>query len=121
MSWRDLEGRRIEQVLTADRQEAVLRLEDGRLAQVRAEAQEAVCECGAELRVEILRVEKDPPEAGQSGLVKDPVCLMAIDPRNAAATSEYEGRTYYFCAVGCKHEFDRDPSKYAKKDGARRA
>ena len=44
--------------------------------------------------------------------VKDPVCGMEIDPQEAAATSEYEGTTYYFCAVGCKESFDAEPAKY---------
>ena len=44
--------------------------------------------------------------------VKDLVCGMMIDPQTAAATSEYRGQTYYFCARGCKVAFDRDPEKY---------
>lgn len=45
-------------------------------------------------------------------VVKDPVCGMEIDPEAAAGTSEYEGTTYYFCAEGCKKEFDADPQKF---------
>jgi len=44
--------------------------------------------------------------------VKDPVCGMEIDPASAAATSEYEGTTYYFCAVACKEQFDAEPAKF---------
>lgn len=44
--------------------------------------------------------------------VKDPVCGMMIDPVTAAATSGYKGETYYFCAGGCKVDFDKDPEKY---------
>jgi Cu+-exporting ATPase len=47
--------------------------------------------------------------------VRDLVCDMMIDPKTAAATSEYEGQTYYFCARGCKVVFDKDPEKYIKK------
>lgn len=47
-----------------------------------------------------------------AGLVKDVVCGMEIDPASAAATSEYQGTTYYFCAVGCKQSFDAEPQKY---------
>jgi YHS domain-containing protein len=46
--------------------------------------------------------------------VKDLVCGMTIDPKTAAATSEYKGKTYYFCARGCKVAFDKDPEKYIK-------
>jgi len=42
----------------------------------------------------------------------DVVCHMEVDPKTAAATSEYKGKTYYFCAKGCKVAFDRDPAKY---------
>ncbi|MBM4396420.1 MAG: YHS domain-containing protein [Deltaproteobacteria bacterium] len=30
-------------------------------------------------------------------------------------TSDFEGRTYYFCCPGCKPKFDKDPAKYVKK------
>jgi Cu+-exporting ATPase len=46
--------------------------------------------------------------------VKDLVCGMWIDPKEAAATSEYKGKTYYFCARGCKVAFDKDPEKYSE-------
>ncbi len=46
--------------------------------------------------------------------VKDPVCLMDVDTENALFTSEYEGQTYYFCAPGCKAEFENNPAKYIK-------
>ena len=44
--------------------------------------------------------------------VKDVVCGMDIDSTTAAAQSEHKGKTYYFCAPGCKKEFDRDPEKF---------
>ncbi len=31
----------------------------------------------------------------------DPVCKMEVEESKAAATSEYKGKKYYFCAVGC--------------------
>jgi Cu+-exporting ATPase len=37
---------------------------------------------------------------------------MEVDEQLAAATSEYQGTTYYFCAPGCKRQFDRDPECY---------
>ena len=42
----------------------------------------------------------------------DPVCQMEVDEKNVPATSEYQGKTYYFCAVGCKKAFDKEPKKY---------
>lgn len=43
----------------------------------------------------------------------DPVCNMEINTDTAAASSEYQGRTYYFCSAGCKQAFDSDPQRYA--------
>ena len=48
----------------------------------------------------------------------DPVCGMKVDEKTAAATSEYQGRTYYFCAPGCKTSFDKEPEKYLKGDAS---
>ena len=42
----------------------------------------------------------------------DPVCGMDVDPKTAAGKSEYQGKTYYFCGLGCKRDFDKDPGKY---------
>lgn len=42
----------------------------------------------------------------------DPVCKMSVDESARAATSEFEGKTYYFCAQGCKVAFDQEPEKY---------
>jgi len=49
------------------------------------------------------------------GVAKDPVCGMDVDERKASATSEYRGRTYYFCSKGCKTAFDKDPEKFASR------
>ena len=45
---------------------------------------------------------------------RDVVCGMQVDPAKAAATSEYNGKTYYYCATACKTKFDANPSQYAK-------
>jgi YHS domain-containing protein len=45
----------------------------------------------------------------------DPVCKMEVEEIKAAATSEYKGKKYYFCSVGCKRAFDKNPEKYLAK------
>ena len=45
----------------------------------------------------------------------DPVCKMTVEPARAAAQSSYCDQTYYFCAVSCKKEFDKEPEKYLSK------
>ena len=46
------------------------------------------------------------------GKAKDLVCGMTVKKSKAAAESEYKGKKYYFCAVGCKEKFDKEPEKY---------
>ena len=48
----------------------------------------------------------------EENMVTDPVCKMTIRPEDAAGKSEYKGVTYYFCAMGCKEKFDKDPEAY---------
>ncbi|MCS7206558.1 MAG: YHS domain-containing protein [Dehalococcoidia bacterium] len=45
----------------------------------------------------------------------DPVCGMQVDPKKAPATYEYHGKTYYFCAPGCKVRFQKDPDKFLRE------
>jgi Cu+-exporting ATPase len=49
---------------------------------------------------------------------RDPVCKMDVDKRKAAATTEYEGDTYYFCSVKCKEKFEADPERYVSRTDA---
>ena len=44
--------------------------------------------------------------------LKDPVCGMEVSYETAQARSEYDGRTYYFCSLGCKEDFDKNPEKF---------
>lgn len=45
-------------------------------------------------------------------MAKDLVCGMDVDEKTAAGTSEYKGQTYYFCSLGCKKAFDKEPENY---------
>jgi len=49
-------------------------------------------------------------------MAKDPVCGMDVDERTAQYKTEHMGKTYYFCAAGCKAEFERNPMKYLKEE-----
>src|SRR5260370_11057047 len=42
----------------------------------------------------------------------DPVCGMSVDPATARASTEYRGRTYYFCCPSCLQKFQADPERY---------
>jgi len=51
-------------------------------------------------------------------LVQDPVCGMAVDPKQANDTSEFRGQTYYFCSAGCKRVFDKHPAIFLGRPSA---
>ena len=46
----------------------------------------------------------------------DPICGMTVEIATAHFTSEYNGKTYYFCAAGCKRTFDKEPGKYVQTE-----
>ena len=52
-------------------------------------------------------------QGAQATQATDPVCGMQVDPATAAGMSEYQGTSYYFCSMGCKRQFDKDPGQYA--------
>ncbi|MGV8964692.1 MAG: YHS domain-containing protein [Cellulomonas sp.] len=43
----------------------------------------------------------------------DPICAMTVDPAKAAASVEYDGRTYHFCSKHCAATFTAKPENYA--------
>jgi uncharacterized protein (TIGR00725 family) len=51
---------------------------------------------------------------------RDPVCLMTLDPRQAAAMVEYDGRAYYFCSTGCRDQFVAQPEIFLRMTPAMR-
>jgi putative ABC transport system ATP-binding protein len=42
-----------------------------------------------------------------AALATDPVCGMRVEPAQALAL-EWEGETLYFCAAGCRDQFERE-------------
>ncbi len=51
-------------------------------------------------------------KSGPSVKVKDPVCGMDVDPANAKAKANYQGKTFHFCCSGCATKFQTNPEKY---------
>jgi YHS domain-containing protein len=47
-------------------------------------------------------------------LAVDPVCKMQVNEKTAKHKTVYKGKTYYFCAPGCKIAFEENPEKYLK-------
>jgi Cu+-exporting ATPase len=54
------------------------------------------------------------PTSRRTHMEKDVVCGMQVDPAKAAGTSQYNGKTYYFCSKACKVKFDANPKQFAK-------
>src|SRR5437764_11512373 len=44
---------------------------------------------------------------------------MTVEPSTAAASSEYENKTYLFCCPSCKRKFDADPRRYVYESAPR--
>ncbi len=44
--------------------------------------------------------------------VKDPVCMMDVDPNSAAGSHTHEGTTYHFCSTWCRDKFAENPAGY---------
>ncbi|MDP2601817.1 MAG: heavy metal translocating P-type ATPase [Deltaproteobacteria bacterium] len=53
--------------------------------------------------------------------VIDPVCHMSVEEEQAAATYQYDGRNYYFCAQGCRDRFAENPEKFLNGQPAERS
>ena len=51
--------------------------------------------------------------SGEAEKAVDPVCGMRTDQAPAAASTQHEGNTYYFCSNGCAERFRADAARYA--------
>jgi xanthine dehydrogenase accessory factor len=56
---------------------------------------------------QIRRANSEQPAALPVLEAIDPICGMKVDPATAKYSSEFEGRTIYFCCLHCKQTFDR--------------
>jgi len=49
---------------------------------------------------------------------RDPVCGMNVNPENARARAEHDGKAYYFCCSGCAQKFQQNPARYLSAPGS---
>jgi YHS domain-containing protein len=52
-------------------------------------------------------------------LARDPVCGGDVEIARAAASIDFEGRTYYFHDLQCRDDFERQPAMYVGSDQQR--
>ena len=55
---------------------------------------------------ESVAVTQHPPIEAPATAI-DPICGMSVDIASARWTLDRDGQTYYFCAPGCKRQFQR--------------
>ena len=51
-------------------------------------------------------------------MAKDLVCNMEVNEKTAKWKTVYKGKTYYFCAPGCKTAFEEEPEVYISGKGS---
>ncbi len=51
-------------------------------------------------------------QSSTSGIVRDPVCGMEVDPVSSEHRADHNERTYYFCSEGCRSRFLDEPDRY---------
>jgi Cu+-exporting ATPase len=45
-------------------------------------------------------------------MTTDPVCGMAVDPKSAAGSAQFQGTTYWFCSPHCLAKFKDEPQRF---------
>ncbi|SDA87023.1 heavy metal translocating P-type ATPase [Mesorhizobium qingshengii] len=50
--------------------------------------------------------------AGDTSVVRDPVCGMTVDPAAGKPSAEHGGHLYHFCSEGCRTKFVAEPEKF---------
>lgn len=61
---------------------------------------------------QLVSIGRKPANEDQAVPHTDPVCKMLVMPETAAGKYEYNGNTYYFCAIGCREKFAADPERF---------
>lgn len=54
----------------------------------------------------------------RGGVRRDPVCGKRITRNGAHIVIEFDGERYYLCCPLCQAEFERHPTRYARRDRA---
>src|SRR3546814_8072735 len=53
-------------------------------------------------------------ENGHTGVVRDPVCGMTVDPAAGKPSHAHAGRLFHFCSAGCHTKFAAAPDVYVE-------
>lgn len=55
---------------------------------------------------------KQHSSTGSDPVKKDPVCGMTVNPETAKGHVHFHDEDFYFCSLGCKAKFEKDPATY---------
>ena len=69
------------------------------------------------LNVQIAPMPHSTDKSSKEGSAIDPICGMTVEIAGAEFTSEYDGKTFYFCCAGCQHSFEKAPEEYLGATG----
>jgi YHS domain-containing protein len=62
-----------------------------------------------------LRVRDPESPYHEEQKVTDPVCQMTFSIIEAACSTKFKDRTYYFCVEGCRRRFEATPERYVEQ------
>ncbi len=61
---------------------------------------------------QVVQIGRKPIDEKDLETHRDPVCKMIVKPDSAAASYDYSGKTFYFCAVNCQKKFRQNPAHF---------
>jgi len=64
----------------------------------------------------VVQLGRRKPRDEDFATATDPVCKMLVRPESAAAKFDFNGTTYYFCAVGCLNKFRQNPDRFLEPE-----
>jgi xanthine dehydrogenase accessory factor len=69
-------------------------------------------EVAVSILAELISREVAAPPAAAPQTAVDPVCGMTVTVGPASLSYQHAGRTWYFCAPGCRTAFVAEPDRY---------
>ena len=98
--------------------EALQRVKYPAGADIRAETPEEIAlnilaEIVQRMRADWKGVSLEPATQAIEVEAIDPICNMTVSVADSRYISNYNGDTFYFCSLGCKEKFEREPDCYS--------
>lgn len=108
----DIQARRGDEIAVSILAEIIQQSHNGQGADESTEPEGQRRDAEIAVPVTAIPVKTETPFELPTGIAYDLVCGMEVEIATAKYTYDYEGKTYYFCAPGCKLAFRRNPEEY---------